>query len=218
MKLPRLNPYDVLVAWIVVLYVVLLVLLPFVLSRPDFDWAFSESGPFERLSIVAWLLIPLIIFWRIRPLGMRARAFALLGILFAAREAEWHKAFTADSILKTNYYRHAAAPFEEKVVAATVALLIIALLLYLGFVVAKFLLQGGWRSRSGLWLIIGTLLVVAGKVLDRAPAVLFEEFGLALPHLTQLYATAFEEGLELMHPLILGWSVWISQKERRYLS
>jgi len=86
-------------------------------------------------------------------------------------------------------------------------------------VVARFLLRdGGWRSRAGVWLIIGTTLVVLGKVLDRAPAVLAEDYRVVLSPMVDLYATAFEEGLEMIHPLILAWSVWISQTGRRYLS
>lgn len=79
-------------------------------------------------------------------------------------------------------------------------------------------LKGGWNSRSGMWLMIGTVLVVAGKALDRAPAVLAEDYGIMLFPMMGHYADAFEEGLEMIHPLILAWSVLISQMERRYLS
>lgn len=219
MNSPRIVPADIRIAIAIALYILLLALLPLLLSQPDFRFTFSEQGPFEQLSIVAWIFTALVIVVRIRPLGPRAWAFALLCVIFAAREADWHKAFTADSILKTNYYKHAIAPFGEKLAAATVALAAIALLLYVGFVVARFLLRdGGWRSRAGTWLIIGTTLVVLGKMLDRAPAVLAEDYGVVLSPFVDLYATAFEEGLEMIHPLILAWSVWISQTERRYLS
>lgn len=202
-----------------VIYVLALAVSPLVLPEADFRWTFSEVGPFEQLSIAAWLFTALLVIVRIRPLGARAWAFALLCVVFAAREADWHKAFTAASILKSNYYRHVAAPLSEKIMAGTVALAVIALIIYVGLVIANFLLrQGGWRSRSGIWLILGTVLVLLGKVLDRAPAVLFEEYGVVLSPLVDLYATAFEEGLEMIHPLILAWSVWISQTERRYLS
>lgn len=219
MTLPRFTIADACAALLILVFIVLLGTLPVMLSQQEFDFAFSEEGPFERLSIVAWLMLSMLILLRIRPLGLRAAAFSLLTLLFAAREAEWHKAFTADSILKTNYYRHTIAPFEEKLAAGIVAVAAIALLLYIGVIIARFLfLQGGWRSRSGFWLLLGTFLVVAGKLLDRAPAVLLEDYGIALMATTQLYTAAFEEGLEMLHPLILGWSVWISQNERRYLS
>lgn len=219
MNSPRIVPADLRIAIAIVLYILLLALLPLLLPHPVFRFTFSEVGPFEQLSIAAWIFAALVIVVRIRPLGPRAWAFALLCVIFAAREADWHKTFTADSILKTNYYKHAIAPFGEKLAAATVALAAIALLLYVGFVVARFLLRdGGWRSRAGIWLIAGTALVVLGKILDRAPAVLAEDYGIVLAPIVDLYAAAFEEGLEVIHPLILAWSVWISQIERRYLS
>jgi hypothetical protein len=215
MNSPRIVSADIRIAIAIALYILLLAVLP----HSVFLLTFSEQGPFEQLSILAWIFAALVIVVRIRPLGPRAWAFALLCMIFAAREADWHKGFTADSILKTNYYKHAIAPFGEKLAAATVALAAIALLLYVGFVVARFLLRdGGWRSRAGIWLIIGTTLVVLGKVLDRAPAVLATDYGIVLSPIVDLYATAFEEGLEMIHPLILAWSVWISQVERRYLS
>ena len=200
-------------------FALLLASLPLLLDETSFHWTFSEAGPFERLSIAAWLATAAVVIVRIRPLGARAWAFALLCLVFAAREADWHKAFTGESFLKNSFYRDVARPFEERLMAGAVAILLVALLLYAGFVIARFLfLRGGWRSRSGAWLMAGTALVLIGKVLDRLPATLSVDYGIELGPMVQLYATAFEEGLEMIHPMILGWSVWISQFEKRYLS
>jgi hypothetical protein len=219
MIFPRFQAGDIRVAWALAAVVLLLAALPLVLPEASFRYTFSEQGPFERLSILAWLIAALTIMVRIRPLGMRAWAFAVLFAGFAAREADWHKAFTADSILKSNYYKHAVAPLGEKVIAFIVAISFIALIVYVGIAVLRFLfLQGGWKSRSGFWLMLGTALVVVGKVIDRAPAVLAEEYGVVLLPIVGHYVAAFEEGLEMLHPLIMAWSIWISQEERRYLS
>jgi hypothetical protein len=219
MIFPRFHASDIRVAWALAAVIFLLAVLPLVLSEESFRYAFSEEGPFERISIAAWLAAACIIIVRIRPLGMRAWAFALLFASFAAREADWHKAFTADSILKTNYYKHAAAPFGEKLMAFVVALVFIVLIAYVGFIVLRFLfLRGGWKSRAGFWLMLGTALVVVGKVVDRAPAVLAEDYGIMLLPIVDHYVAAFEEGLEMLHPLIIAWSIWISQDDRRYLS
>lgn len=215
----QFTAWDARIAVGIVVYMLALAIFPLVQSEQDFNWTFSEVGPFERLAIAAWLFAALIVIFRIRPLGKKAWAFALLCVVFAAREADWHKAFTADSLLKSNYYKHAVAPLSEKILAGAVGLAAIALVIYIGLVIARFLFrQGGWRSRAGIWLILATTLVVLGKVLDRAPAVLFESYGITLSPIVDLYAAAFEEGMELIHPLILAWSVWISQTERRYLS
>lgn len=216
---PRFEPADLWTTVFIAMFVLLLAALPLLLPQQSFRYAFSEEGPFERLSVIGWITTALIVIARIRPFGFRAGAFALLCLLFAMREADLHKAFTADSILKSNYYKHAIAPLGEKLVAGIVAIASIALIVYIGFVVLRFLfLQGGWRSRSGFWLLFGTMLVLLGKVLDRAPSVLSEEYGIVLSPLVGHYAVAFEEGLEMIHPLILAWSAWISQRERRFLS
>ncbi|MDQ9170793.1 hypothetical protein Q8A64_10270 [Oxalobacteraceae bacterium R-40] len=219
MIFPRFQVSDIRVAWALIAMILLLAVLPLILPEASFRYAFSEQGPFERISIVAWLIAAFTIVARIRPLGMRAWGFVVLFAGFAAREADWHKAFTADSILKTNYYKHAAAPLGEKIIGFIVALAFLALIAYVGIVVLRFLfLQGGWKSRSGFWLMLGTALVVIGKVVDRAPAVLAEEYGVVLLPIVGHYVAAFEEGLEMLHPLIMAWSIWISQEERRYLS
>lgn len=210
---------DARMAFAIIAVILLLAILPLTLSDAALHYTFSEEGPFEQLSIAAWLFAALIIIIRIRPLGMRAWAFILLFACFAAREADWHKAFTVDSILKSNYYRHAVAPLSEKIAAFIVAAAFIALIIYAGIVIFRFLfLQKGWYSRAGFWLLLGTMLVILGKVLDRAPAVLHEDYGIMLSPLVGHYAGAFEEGLEMLHPLILAWSVWISQGEKTYLS
>ena len=143
----------------------------------------------------------------------------MLCLACAAREADWHKAFTGESFLKNSFYRDVARPMEEKLVCAVIALLLVSLLLYASCVTARFLfLRGGWRSRSGGWLLVGTVLLITGKVLDRLPAILSVDYGIELEPLLRLYAKAFEEGLEVVPLMTLGWSVWISQFERRYLS
>jgi hypothetical protein len=120
-------------------------------------------------------------------------------------------------MLKINYYRRSSATIGEKFLAGAVAVALIALLIYAGFVVLRFLFrQGGWRSRSGFWLAVGTMLLVAGKVLDSAPAILADSAVSLLP-LAKLYSASLEEGLETITPLILGWSVWIGQKEGSFL-
>jgi hypothetical protein len=210
---------DARLALAIVVYMLALAVFPLVQSEPQFRWTFSEVGPFERMAIATWLFTAFVVIVRIRPLGRPAWALASLCVVFAAREADWHKAFTADSMLKMNYYKHVAAPLMEKLLAGAVAVAMIALVLYVGLVIARFLFrEGGWRSRSGIWLMAVTVLFVLGKVLDRAPAVLSEEYGIALSPIVELYAAAFEEGMEMIHALMLAWSVWISQTETRYLS
>ena len=204
-----------------VLYVAMLALCPLLLDEALFMWAFSETGPFERLSVWTWVVTALVVLWRIRPLTLRAYAFAAMCLAFAAREADWHKAFTGDSFLKFNFYRDAARPLQEKLICGAIATVLVALVLYVALVFARFLfLRGGWRSRSrsGGWLLAAGTLLVAGKLLDRLPAILSGDYGIEFSPLAIQYFSAFEEGTEPINPLIFAASVWISQTGRRYLS
>ncbi len=209
---------DRYVALIVAFSVALMVFLPLALPPELARWTFSEAGPFEWLAIAGWLFAASLIIARIRPLSPAACAFALLFIAFAAREADWHKAFTSDSMLKSSYYVRGMAPIEEKLLAGAVALALVGLLLYVAFLIARFLFrESGWRSRTGVWLLFGAALVILGKTLDRAPAILAQSYGIEIGSLGRLYGGAFEEGLESITPFILAWSIFISQKDRRFL-
>lgn len=199
---------DALVVLLILLYTALLVVIPMIEPEAQVKFLFSEEGPFETLSIFTWLFAAVATFVAFR--GQKGAAcFSLLFVLFAAREADWHKKFTADSLLKSNYYRYSDAPLMEKLLAAIVALIFIGLILYAGFVIARFLLaRGGWATRGGLWLFAGAVLIVLGKLLDRAPAELALA-GYKLSATAGLYAGVFEEGLEMIHPLILAWALWL---------
>lgn len=219
MTVRLLTPIDRTMVLFLLLYISGLLLLPLLLDARELQQMFSEQGFFERASIAGWMFTAGIVLSRIRPLTKRSWAFILLYLLFAAREADWHKAFTADSLLKTNYYRHADAPLLEKMMAGMAVLLLLGLLVYVGIVMLRFLLrEQGWRSRAGAWLLLGMVLIVLGKLLDRAPALLMEDYGVMLTPMQGRYASALEEGLEAVHPLILAWSAWISQAEKSYLS
>ena len=200
-------------------YAVLILVLSLSLEPTPFRALFSESGPFERLSIAAWLLVALIVLVRIRPLRGRALSFALLFALFAAREADWHKAFTADSLLKLNYYRQVPAPLIEKLFAATMALLLIGLLLYWIAVLSRWL----WhkevrRSLPGHLMITGVGLLILGKFLDRAPAVIQDSLGITLAPWPGRLFSSFEEGLELLTPLLIAAAVWFNHNEQPFLN
>jgi hypothetical protein len=191
------------------------VLLPYEWIKP---WL-SETGPFEVGALGAWIVAAVVLSVRVRPFTARTLAFVVLSLLCAAREADLHKAFTQESISRLSYYRHSTAPFAEKLIGGSVALLFTGLLLYAAFVAARFLFrQGGLRSRSGTWLIVSAVLLVATKVLDRSYAVLAGNFAVWLPPAWQHVSAALEEGLEAVVPLAFACSAWISQNERRYLS
>ncbi len=201
-----------------VVYTLALGVLPLTLSDPDFHWLFSETGPVEILSLVFWVVAAIVVLVSVRPATGRTWAFAVMYLVFAAREADLHRAFTADSMLKSGYYRHVAAPLPEKIIAGLVAIAILALLLYFLWVSFRFLFaQGGWRTRSGAWLLAALALIFFVKVLDRAPATLEEDYGIVISRMTDRYAAAYEEGLEMVLPLLFAVSAGAERRKRRYL-
>lgn len=214
-----LERFDRLVLGAAAAYTALLVLGAVLLPDERLRPLLLETGPLERIALAAWLGAAGVLVLRIRPFTSRTLAFTLLCLLCAAREADWQRAFTQESISRLNYYRRSAASLPEKLVAASFALVFIGLMIYAAVVVIRFLYRdGGLRSRSGVWLLVGACLLVLSKVLDRSAGVLNETLAIALPPLIQQVRWALEEGLEAITPLAFALSAWISQGERRYLS
>ena len=214
----RMTRFDRGLVALLVAYIAMLAILPFLLSAETFDAAFSETGPFERLSLLAWIAAAAVIVVRIRPYGPSAAAFTVLYLLFAAREADLHKVFTTRSISKLNYYRDASIAVSERVIAGLAAIAILCVIVYAAFVVVRFLFaRHGLRTRAGMWLMLGAALLVFGKVLDRSAAVLTQVFHVARPQWMIGMTDSFEEGLELATPALLAVSAWISQRHGAYL-
>lgn len=210
----RFATTDVWIGLAVFIYTAVLVALPLLLETATSEWLFSEEGAFEQLSIVWWLCAVATVLVHARPLGRERLALALLFAVFAAREADWHKAFTAGSLLSLKYYGRAEAPFGEKLAAGLIAGAIIVVIAYAGFRILRFLfVRQGWRTRTGFWLLLASSLMVLGKLLDRAPAVLTEEYGVPLSSMARLYANVFEEGYEMLHPLLMAWAMWLGQRQ-----
>lgn len=194
-------------------YTAFLLVLPLAFAPESAKRILSETGPIEILSIVAWVVLAAqFAFSAFRP-GVKW-PMAMLFAVFAAREADLHKSFTTQGMLKINYYTKSSAPLGEKAVAGIVALIIIGVLLYGGFLFMRFLvLRSGWRSHAGRWLIFAGFLFALCKLLDRLPNVMLEEHGIAFPPLLDLYFASLEEGWELWVPLTLSWLAWSRKEE-----
>lgn len=216
---PRLTRLDRAILVGLLVYAAVLIGLAFKLSPSRFAFTFSEAGPFEEASIFLWLGAGAIIVWFVRPFTVRSAAFALLFVAFAAREASWHKLFTADSMLKINYYLKSPAPLTEKIIAGAIAAIFIAMLLYVAYVAVRFVFaEGGLSSRAGYWLVFAGVTFVLAKVIDRAPSLTYDFTGHDLNIDIRRVMKAFEEGFEAVTPALFALSAWISGRERPYLS
>lgn len=200
--MPDLRAFY-LVAAALVAYI--LALIPFALSlSPDaHDWMFSEAGPFERLSVLFWLVLGVFTLFRLRRAPRLALPAGVAAIILGLREAEWHKAFTTDSLLKTNYYEMPGVSLWEKVPAGLVAIAVIGLAVFMAWRGFNAVLRhGGWRTDWGATVLLAGVVLPVIKVVDRAPAILAEDYGVTIGTTLATVVSALEEGVEMVLPLL----------------
>jgi hypothetical protein len=151
-------------------------------------------------------------------LAQRARSYGWLvfGVLLlaaAAREMDWHKAWTTMSILKTRFYITETVPVVEKIIGGAVVLV----LLIAAFYVAR-RVPGYWRQwRAGcapVWQGFSALsLLMIAKLCD-ASSRLFPN--LKTQHAdVKTFLTLLEEALEFCAFAILLW-ISIAAMRRRF--
>lgn len=216
MNSSRFKRTDVLIASVFLAYLALLAAVPLIMSASEINLIFSEDGPFEMVSPYIWLFTAVLVWLRMRPLSARTVFFFCTFVIFAAREADLHKRFTVDGMLKIGYYKNALVPLDEKIIAGAVAAAIILVVLCTGVSLLRFLfVQHGWRTRAGFFLCVAVLLMVVTKVIDRAPNIFEVEYGVDVAPLLRHIALVLEEGLEMVVPLIFGWSVWVGWGDGR---
>ena len=197
-------------------YGAFLVYLGNTLSPEAAESMFSEAGWFEDLSGVFWLGLALIILFA-RPVSLGRRlGMAVVAAALAAREEGWHKAFTADSLFKTDYYQMANVPLAEKVIAGAVAAGLTITLIWLLVAGGRLLIgQGGWRRPWGWVVIAGVAIAPILKAVDRAPSILRIRFDLVLPEQVGTVMKALEEGFEAALPILFLLALFLFLADKR---
>ncbi|MFI9654337.1 hypothetical protein ABGV17_06360 [Guyparkeria sp. GHLCS8-2] len=110
-----------LLSLVLLAYMAWLVYLGLVLPAERADVLFSETGWFEDLSAVLWLVLAAVLLIA-KPIGLSRRlGMAVVAAALAAREEGWHKRFTTDSLFKSDYYQMTNVPMVEKLIAGAVA-------------------------------------------------------------------------------------------------
>jgi len=200
---------------VLLIYSGYLVLLASSLPPEIFKPLFSEQGPFEEMSIVLWVALgAMLLFHDAR--SPRVLALAALSFVFAAREADLHKAFTVMSIEKIKFYLSPDVPVLQKVVGGLVFLVVIALILHLARLCWQFFFrQGGLRTPVGQVLILPVLLLPLSKILDRFSNVLKEAFDIHLSYAVNQFIAAFEEGMEMAMPVLFIVALLLFRAGRR---
>ncbi|MCL7744089.1 hypothetical protein LV476_03865 [Guyparkeria hydrothermalis] len=197
-------------------YGILLVTLANTMSPEAAERLFSEEGWFEDLSAVLWFGLALVILLA-RPVALVKRiGMAVVAAALAAREEGWHKAFTADSLFKTDYYQMSGVPLVEKVIAGLVAVGLTITLIWLLVAGGRQLFgRGGWRRPWGWVAIAGVGIAPMLKIIDRAPSILRQRFDLVLPEHVGTVMKALEEGFETVLPMLFLLALFLFLADKR---
>lgn len=163
---------------------------------------FSEQGFFEQMSPVIWIFAGLYALWKVNKGGAQYLVLGLTFIALALREWDHHKTFTSDSILKINFYKDGFG--MEQIFGGLVALVIIGLILATLVILIRYIIaQRGYKTRGGQLLFMGLGMLVASKIMDRAPSILRGDYNIVLDERTELVLLALEEGFEFFCPVLI---------------
>lgn len=205
-----------------IVYVILLCYLAATSDDQEFKNIFSETGFFEQASIIGWIAAAFLVIVRaLQPRSLDKGSYlahSLLFVLCAMREADWHKKFTCDGILKISYYLRSAASLWEKVPAALVATSFIALIIHaLVRGVGYLRLRNRLRNESTWIMIAGISLFFMGKILDRSISLLTESLGFVIQPWVKRIIGAQEEGLEMITPMLIAVAfLWPTQDSKHH--
>lgn len=165
---------------------------------------FSEVGAVERVTAWLWVLVGIAVLVLDRPPTAAALGGFVICILAAAREADWHKALNGESLLKPGFYLPDQSPAELQLLGAALVLMLVvaAVTVARRLLVLTRSLDHPWPAWA--WGVMGVCAVlVVAKSLDRAPAILRDDFGITVPPRMLAVALAAEEGLEALTPLLV---------------
>jgi hypothetical protein len=201
--------------WLALAFLGLAHLVWIALPAPATMALMNEHGPVEGLNAGLYVVTAaLIVAWRRPEDDWRLWvSLAVVMLAFAAREMDWHKAFTGTSVLKFSFFLRDGQPLH-RVVAALV-------LVPVALACAHLVVRQGPRVLRGLrrgdpvavTVLTFAVTLVVGKVADRAPAVLAEEHGIVLGATVRAWQTAIEEVMELALAFLVALGAW--QHRRR---
>lgn len=164
----------------------------------------AEEGFIERSTVMLYFFAGLAV------AGERERLHAPLWVAMAAllaaaaaRELDWHKAFTGTSILKLSYFL-SAAPMQHKLAAAGVLAGVGAAVAFLALRFARGLWRG-LRTGDAVASTAVTILacLVTSKLVDRSLTVAAQDWDLSISAQARALQLAIEEFMELEVPFLV---------------
>lgn len=169
---------------------------------------FSESGLFEMVSEPLWLALGVLVLIVLRPATPATVSGAIICAACAAREADLHKHFTSESVLKIGFYHDSAHPVLQRVLFGVLMVILAgSMILVVGALVRR-VREGEKPFQSwGLFAVIAMGTLVLTKVLDRTPNMLDDATGFVFPENLRGVLRAWEEGFEMLLPVMFGIAV-----------
>lgn len=197
-------------------YAAWLVYLGLVLPPERADALFSETGWFEDLSAVFWLVLGVVLLFA-RPIRLSRRiGMAVIAAALAAREEGWHKKFTTDSLFKSDYYQMTGVPMAEKLIAGAVAVGLTITLIWLLVLGGREIVgRGGWRRPWGWLALFAVAISPILKAVDRGPSILRVQFDITLPENIDMVMLSLEEGMESALPVLFLLALGLYLMDRR---
>lgn len=180
------------------------------------DALFSETGWFEDLSAVFWLVLAAVLLFA-RPIRLSRRiGMAVIAAALAAREEGWHKKFTTDSLFKSDYYQMTGVPMAEKLIAGAVAVGLTITLIWLLVLGGREIVgRGGWRRPWGWLALFAVAISPILKAVDRGPSILRVQFDITLPENIDMVMLSLEEGMESALPVLFLLALGLYLMDRR---
>jgi hypothetical protein len=199
-----IQPIEKKVWTVLVLFALMLLFIIYMFDPAITHSLTSETGFFEVMSPPLWVALAALC---LTQLGYRNRwgiGTMLLSLIFAAREMDLHKAFTADSIFKHAFYKMDIS-LTQKVLGGLMAALCVAILLWMTVACILYLYrQKGWRQAWGRLTILSIGLIFITKVCDRLEATLAVDYHIYMSVVQGEICNMFEEGFEMLLPITFG--------------
>lgn len=203
------QPIEKIVVTVLVLFSIMLFAIIYMMDISVTHKLTSESGFFEVMSPPLWIALAVLC---VVKLGFRKWGLgtAALALIFAAREADLHKAFTAQSIFKHHFYKMEGVPFAQKFWGGLVAVICIGIMLWMLFSFLSYLYRTkGWRQAWGRLTILSIALVIFTKICDRLEATLNVDYHIFLSEVQGEICNMHEEGFEMLLPFMFAISLLV---------
>lgn len=178
----------------------------------------AESGVFELLSPPLWVALAALCLFTLGSNNRWGWGTAALASIFAAREADWHKAFTADSIFKHAFYRSTEISATQKFWGGLAAAISVVVLLWMLLACIRHICRTrAWRRAWGRLTLLSILLMVFTKVCDRLENIIKVDYGILLTAHESAIFHMHEEGIEMLLPILFAVAllVWVKDRARQ---